>query len=161
MTEKINLEELKPMMEAAVLSMAGVNVRVNFRAPLIEGYQGQVFKDGDGMLAMDLLPVEDIEELYKVFLHEVAHCLFHTEDAEPRPAEIVTAHEKGIQFLASGDAEYWNSPQELEARGFADYFYDFTKQKARFFYGENHVKACLRVCANTTIQEFKKENNNV
>jgi hypothetical protein len=65
--------------------------------------------------------------------------------------------EKGIQVLpASMDeehAEYWNSPEEIEARGFADYFYEYSKQKARFFYGEDSVKACLRVCANTT---FKK-----
>ena len=159
MIENYDLEEIKAMMEAAAKSMAGCPVRVYFRAPLRKGYKGEAFKDEDGTSAMELLP-EDIEQLYKVFLHESAHLIFgHTKDLEPRdiPTEIVAEQEKGIQFLPAltdeESAEYENSPQEIEARGFADYFYEFSKRKAQFFYGEDNVKACLRLCANTKIQK--------
>lgn len=160
MTDNFDLEEIKSMMEAAVESLAGYPVRVYFRAPLRKGYEGEAFKDEDGTSAMELLPIEDVEQLYKTFLHETAHILLgHTKDLEPRnlPAEIVAAQEKGIQFLPDSTdeehAEYWNAPQEIEARGFADYFYEFSKRKTKFFYGEDGVKACLRLCANTTFQK--------
>lgn len=160
MTEIIDLEEIKPLFEPAALSMAGYPVPVYFRAPVIKGLQGQVIKETDGTLAIELLPIEDIEKLYKNFLHETSHIfLGHAKDLEPRnlPAKIVEMQEKGIQLLpASTDEEheeYWNSPQELEARGFADYFYNFSKEKARFFYGDDNVKFCLLVCAKTTIQK--------
>ena len=159
MTEFFDLEEKKSLMEHAAESLAGFPIPVNFRAPIREGYLGEAFKDANGMLVIDLLPVEDAEELYKVFLHELAHCLFHAESMEPRPAEIVALHEKGelvLPALAGEEfAEYCNDPQELEADGFANYFYEFSKRKAKFFYNEDSVKACLRVCANTTIQKGK------
>ena len=155
-----NIESLKAMMEVAAESLAGCPVRVYFRAPLRNGHKGEAFKDYDKTSAMELLPIEDVEELYKTFLHEIGHILLgHTKDLEPRnlPVEIVTAQEKGIQLLPTSTdeehAEYWNTPQEIDARGFANYFHGFSKGKAKFFYGEDSVEACLRVCANTTIQK--------
>ena len=163
MIEKIDYEEIKPMFELAAKSMAGCPVPVYFRVPLQEGNKGEAFKDADGTPAIELFPIEDMEDLYKTFLHELAHVIFHVKDLEPRilPAEIAAMQKKGIQVLpASTDeehAKYWNDPKEIEARGFADYFYEFSKRKAWVFYGEDSVKSCLRVCANTIL---KKENEN-
>jgi hypothetical protein len=160
--ESFDPDEIKSMMELAAKSMAGHKIRVNILAPLREGYRGEAFKDEDGTPAMNLLPVEDLEELYKTFLHELNHVLFDVEDQEPRvlPAEIMAAQERGAFIYPalsdSEHAEYFSDPKECQARSFADYLYTFTKDKARFFYNDDSVKACLRVLQNTTIKEHKE-----
>ena len=152
-----NHEEVKRMMEEAVLSLTGEPVRIYLRHPEYEDFCGQVNRGKDGRFYFDLDPGLNLKGLYDSFVHETAH-IYCGHCNEQLPEEIPPETEKiflgdlpRLKLTAIEQAAYDLNPNEIEARAMTRQIDHVLEGLARDRYGDTEIITRLRVAMNTQL----------
>ncbi len=156
------IEKLKAMMEAATESLTGQKVVIRLRAPVVENFTAQVYKESDGSIAIDIKPNLDLETFYEAWLHETAHIhLGHCDSLEPRnyadfPCELLHLFTDGIPFLELNETEreaYKEDSRETDARMVANGLDTFAQNHAWYKYYVSDVETRIRVLTNYVLRK--------
>lgn len=164
------IEDMSKLQEAIVRAASGImpdlNIEVRFRRPIIEGYLGQVYRDGD-KIAVDIDPDITPEKMFCVFLHEMGHVYHgHYSDA---PDRAKVYQDLSPQFKADIEAGKQISQgllpnflpdkgrEEAEADSFMRGVASYLASKAIYLYGSDDVLSKLLVLEEVKFQLVREE----
>lgn len=151
---------LLPLMVTAAENLVGRSVLVFLQVPTIRNFSGMAYRHKGGALAIDIDPALPVDELLKLFLHEVGHHFYgHLDDAAPMDysefsfelARKVEARKFRIDQTAAEIEEHDKDPKELAADDFSSELGAYAGWKSKEIFGVSSVKARLHVLSMVSI----------
>ncbi len=149
-----DLEILRPLEEAAALSLTGMKVTVTHRIPTPRDSAGHAYRTTSGEVRIDLSTSLGEEDLFSTYLHEVGHVFngdlfvenYGCFDFHLLPSNIGPEHTKA-------DLEaYAETKEEKAADAFSREIGNYAFHKALSVYGNASLKNRLSVLCSITLR---------
>ncbi|HKI53418.1 MAG TPA: hypothetical protein VJ987_04790 [Anaerolineales bacterium] len=155
---QVDIEEVKRLIRLMCINFIQMTVKVNWREPRTQNTAGEIYRDGKGVICIDINPKLSTYDLYLTALHECGHYLagHKLPEFESGTMEIIEKIilERGPYLTVSDDErlQHPKKPIEIEAQSIADQLEKIIENVALAKFDDTGIMALLN--AALSIQYF-------